>query len=147
MLSSSPSRRVDFPLHVAGGSSSHGDASALALTQRPPHLPFRRISFPSAPGLVKRHSVTSVLSVESTPEEPPQRPLIIRRVSAKTRPVDVHERRKSATRLRPINEAREAKRRKIVAEFYETERTYVDGLNLVYEVCSTYYHLLLSIFR
>jgi FYVE, RhoGEF and PH domain containing 5/6 len=88
---------------------------------------------PPAPGLVKRYSVNSVHSIESTPEEPLTRPVVIRNAAAKARPVD-HERRRSATRLRPIDEVREAKRRKIVMEFFDTERSYVDGLNLVYEV-------------
>lgn len=33
-------------------------------------------------------------------------------------------------------EDRQAKRYKIVAEFYATEKSYLDGLDLVYNVCS-----------
>ncbi|OSX66796.1 hypothetical protein POSPLADRAFT_1175479 [Postia placenta MAD-698-R-SB12] len=34
--------------------------------------------------------------------------------------------------MRPIDEHREAKRRKVINEFHETERSYVDGLDLIY---------------
>lgn len=33
------------------------------------------------------------------------------------------------------NEDRQAKRSKIIAEFYATEKSYLDGLDLVYNVC------------
>jgi FYVE/RhoGEF/PH domain-containing protein 5/6 len=46
-----------------------------------------------------------------------------------------NERRRSQWKLKPINEALEAKRRKIIEEFVETERSYVDGLNLIHSVC------------
>ena len=36
--------------------------------------------------------------------------------------------------LPPVDEEREIKRRKIIEEFYVTERTYVEGLDLIYMV-------------
>ncbi|KAG6853231.1 hypothetical protein C0991_005858 [Blastosporella zonata] len=41
-------------------------------------------------------------------------------------------RRRSHVPLKPANDARMLKRRKIIEEFYETERAYVDGLELIY---------------
>ena len=38
--------------------------------------------------------------------------------------------------LKPVNVQREYKRRKVVEELYETERTYVQGLDLIYSVSS-----------
>lgn len=35
---------------------------------------------------------------------------------------------------RHVDEQREAKRRKLINEFNETERTYVEGLELIYSV-------------
>lgn len=40
------------------------------------------------------------------------------------------------------DKGKEAKRRKIVLEFYETERAYVDGLELIYSVCVFFAFLL-----
>jgi FYVE, RhoGEF and PH domain containing 5/6 len=34
----------------------------------------------------------------------------------------------------PPDEAKEVKRRKIIREFYDTEHSYVDGLELIYSV-------------
>ncbi|KAJ7777122.1 Dbl homology domain-containing protein [Mycena metata] len=79
---------------------------------RPPHLPFRRISLPSNINPRHRESVVSVASFESVVEEQPQRKRVVR-----TRGTD----------------AREVKRRNVIQEFYETERAYVDGLELIYD--------------
>ena len=38
---------------------------------------------------------------------------------------------------RPVDEARESRMRKVIQEFYETEKAYVGGLDLVYSVCSS----------
>ncbi|KAF8877905.1 hypothetical protein BD779DRAFT_1556237 [Infundibulicybe gibba] len=108
---------------------------------RPPHLPFRRISLPTAPSLMHRESVVSVASFDSLPEEEgvPVTPL-------SSSPRSAHPPRKARGRMssndsprknrrregRPVDNAREAKRRKLVDEFYDTERTYVDGLELIY---------------
>ncbi|KAJ7777124.1 Dbl homology domain-containing protein [Mycena metata] len=79
---------------------------------RPPHLPFRRISLPSNINPRHRESVVSVASFESVVEEQPQRKRVVR-----TKGTD----------------AREVKRRNVIQEFYETERAYVDGLELIYD--------------
>lgn len=133
---------VDFPFPSAGEPGSSGTPQRSAL-QRPQYLPFRRISLPTAPSMIKRHSVASMVSFESMPEEGApsapgaMMPLVMKNAArkSKARPVALEpERRRSNWKLRPIDEAREAKRRKIVNEFFETERTYVDGLDLIYAV-------------
>ncbi|KIO01458.1 hypothetical protein M404DRAFT_28761 [Pisolithus tinctorius Marx 270] len=75
------------------------------------YLPFRRISLPaaSAPAPHRASIVSSQLS--------PQR---------RTRTRRVHRRTSS-------DEARDARRVKIVTEFYETEKSYFNGLDLVYQ--------------
>ncbi|KAK7031745.1 hypothetical protein R3P38DRAFT_2925523 [Favolaschia claudopus] len=95
---------------------------------RPPHLPFRRISLPTNPR--HRESVVSVASFDSLPEEgeSPTTPAVMRNVNpqrrSKVRPTSSH-------RKLP-NGKLEAKRRKVIKEFYETEKAYVDGLELIY---------------
>lgn len=113
---------------------------------RPPHLPFRRISLPTAPTLMHRESIVSVASFDSLPEEGdaplPTVPAIMRITHSprknKARPPSVESPRKAHRRrdtgVRHNDEARTSKRRKIIEEFYETERAYVDGLELVYSV-------------
>ncbi|KAJ7691928.1 hypothetical protein B0H17DRAFT_1330923 [Mycena rosella] len=100
---------------------------------RPPHLPFRRISLPSN---TRRESVVSVASFDSLPEEgdspsSPSLPVVMRNVNprkrSKVRPVSSNRRLP-----KPLDVAREAKRRKVIQEFYETERAYVDGLEMIY---------------
>ncbi|KAJ7173416.1 hypothetical protein C8R46DRAFT_1215363 [Mycena filopes] len=86
---------------------------------RPPHLPFRRISLPSNPR--HRESVVSVASFDSLPEEPAE-------METETAPV------MRARKVRPRStDPREVKRRNVIQEFYETEKAYVDGLELIYE--------------
>ncbi|KAJ6485513.1 hypothetical protein C8R45DRAFT_1098312 [Mycena sanguinolenta] len=103
---------------------------------RPPHLPFRRISLPTNPR--HRESVVSVASFDSLAEEGdspsiPSIPVVMRNVNpqnnqrrSKVRPAS------SNRRLGKQVDAKEAKRRKVIQEFYETEKTYVDGLELIY---------------
>ncbi|KAJ6568436.1 hypothetical protein DFH09DRAFT_983267 [Mycena vulgaris] len=100
---------------------------------RPPYLPFRRISLPSN---TRRESVVSVASFDSLPEEgdslsSPSLPAVMRNVNPgrrpKARPVSSNRRL-----ARPLDDAREAKRRNVIQEFYETEKTYVDGLEMIY---------------
>lgn len=45
--------------------------------------------------------------------------------------------RKSHKRAKPVDEAREAKRRKVIDEFYQTEHAYVVGLELIYTVSAS----------
>ncbi|KAJ7483408.1 hypothetical protein FB451DRAFT_1350552 [Mycena latifolia] len=100
---------------------------------RPPYLPFRRISLPSNP---RRQSVVSVASFDSLLEEgdspsSPSLPAVMRNVNpgrrSKVRPMSNHRRPP-----KPFDDAREAKRRKVIQEFYETEKAYVDGLEMIY---------------
>ena len=111
-----------------------------------PHLPFRRISLPTAPSLLHRVSVVSVASFDSLPEgsdaSPP--PTSARRSNyngklGKGRPIASESprrrnRRKRDTSTKPADEQQTNKRRKVVREFYDTEKAYVDGLDLVYSV-------------
>ncbi|KAJ7787236.1 hypothetical protein B0H14DRAFT_3505822 [Mycena olivaceomarginata] len=104
---------------------------------RPPHLPFRRISLPTNPR--HRESVVSVASFDSLAEEgdspvTPSLPAVMRNLNS---PNNNNQRRSkvrptSSRRATKQPDAREAKRRKVIQEFYETEKAYVDGLELIY---------------
>ncbi|KAH7918528.1 hypothetical protein BV22DRAFT_1199936 [Leucogyrophana mollusca] len=100
-----------------------------------PHLPFRRISLPSQPN---RQSVASLASFDSlaVPEEHPQpgtSPSAVSHVRQKRRSLNPAARGHGQRRVVPVvDESREAKRRKVIREFYDTEKTYVDGLDLIY---------------
>ncbi|KAJ7036598.1 hypothetical protein C8F04DRAFT_953853 [Mycena alexandri] len=97
--------------------SSGAHQVAATPRPRPPHLPFRRISLPSNINPRHRESVVSVASFESVAEEPP-----------------VMQQRNKRVRARPSTaDPREVKRRNVIQEFYETERAYVDGLELIYD--------------
>ncbi|KAJ7147665.1 hypothetical protein C8R43DRAFT_1129581 [Mycena crocata] len=101
---------------------------------RPPHLPFRRISLPSN---TRRESVVSVASFDSLPEEgesspgSPAIPVVMRNVNPARRP-KVRPVSSNRKLVRPLDDAKEAKRRNVIQEFYETERAYVDGLEMIY---------------
>ena len=123
---------------------------------RPPHLPFRRISLPTAPSLVHRQSVVSVASFDSLQEDE-QRPVLNpslvnvsnvynasryanpppRRSKAHPPPSYIESPRKGRRRdsVKPHDHSRSKKRRNIIEEFLETEKSYVDGLDLIYTVC------------
>ncbi|KAF5383809.1 hypothetical protein D9615_003818 [Tricholomella constricta] len=136
--SSAPSSTVSFPV------SEPTSRNAQPVPHlRPPHLPFRRISLPTAPSKMHRESMISVASFDSLPEEgePQGRsiPAVIMNVhppkSGKGRPTSMESprrRRRRDVHIKPMDDARESKRRKIVEEFYETERAYLDGLELIY---------------
>lgn len=121
MASGTPSPLVSFPT---------SQELALVAPLPVPHLPFRRISLPSAPSLVlaQRQSVVSFTSSDSLAEDQ----------------VHVHQHRRGRRRsLNPAGRShrqtqadddRQAKRIKIIAEFYATEKSYLDGLDLVYNV-------------
>ncbi|CAK5273501.1 unnamed protein product [Mycena citricolor] len=103
---------------------------------RPTHLPFRRISFPTSPN-PHRASIASVASFDSTPEEGQQSPSSpsspgILRIARPHRRSNVRSMSTNRWSGKPVDELREAKRRKVIQEFQETERTYVDGLELIY---------------
>ncbi|PCH34411.1 hypothetical protein WOLCODRAFT_95398 [Wolfiporia cocos MD-104 SS10] len=63
-------------------------------------------------------------------------PAVIRNAtrSPRHRPssLDISRRAVRKAHMRPIDEQREAKRRKVINEFHETEKSYVDGLDLIY---------------
>ena len=109
---------------------------------RPPHLPFRRISLPTAPNLLHRQSVVSTASFDSLPEEgsSPVSPLPAanrspsKRMRSRPLPSESPKKAHRKKELPPVDEEREIKKRKIIEEFYVTERTYVEGLDLIYTV-------------
>ncbi len=129
-----------MPLSSVAFPSSEPSAPARPQPQaRPPYLPFRRISLPSAPSLIHRESVVSVASFDSLPEDgSPPVPAVMRNVNArKSRPLSIDGQKRGNRRsLKP--DVHEAKRRQIIQEFYETERTYVNGLELIYSVGSNF---------
>ncbi|KAJ6580806.1 hypothetical protein B0H19DRAFT_485341 [Mycena capillaripes] len=104
---------------------------------RPPHLPFRRISLPSNPR--HRESVVSVASFDSLPEEgdppfTPSLPAVMRNLNPANPPRRPKVRPTSSNRrlAKPTGAPKEAKRRKVIQEFFETEKAYVEGLDLIY---------------
>lgn len=105
------------------------------------HLPFRRISLPATPNInLNRQSVASLASFESLSEHGASRSSIASPTKrSQSRRTTLEARRKGVRRRghRPPDEEAEAKRRKVIEEFYETERTYIQGLDLIYEVSST----------
>ncbi|OSC96171.1 hypothetical protein PYCCODRAFT_297791 [Trametes coccinea BRFM310] len=138
VVSSAPAAMVDFP---SSGQDLHPSTSLDLHYQRPTYLPFRRISLPSAPNLQHRQSIVSTASFDSLPEENhavvPVTPVVIRNAvrGPRQRPssTDVARRvRRKESRM--VNQQKEAKRRKVIAEFYETEKSYLDGLELIHSV-------------
>ncbi|KAI9066530.1 hypothetical protein FKP32DRAFT_1755889, partial [Trametes sanguinea] len=136
VVSSAPAAMVDFP---SSGQDLHPSTSLDLHYQRPTYLPFRRISLPSAPNLQHRQSIVSTASFDSLPEEDraavPVTPVVIRNAvrGPRQRPssTDVARRvRRKDSRM--VNQQKEAKRRKVIAEFYETEKSYLDGLELIH---------------
>jgi FYVE/RhoGEF/PH domain-containing protein 5/6 len=117
--------------------SSDTDTSSLSPQPLATHLPFRRISIPTTPNVnLNRQSVVSLASFESISENGATRSSITS--PTKNRRITLEPRRKGVRRrgYRAPDEEAEAKRRKVIEEFYETERTYVQGLDLIYEVSS-----------
>lgn len=106
---------------------------------RPPHLPFRRISLPTAPSpMVHRQSVVSMESFESLPEEgagTSQPTSVMSKPPPRRSPPSAFDSpTRSRARRRPFTDRNDEKRRRIINEFYETERSYFRGLELVYSV-------------
>jgi len=110
------------------------------VSQRPlvTHLPFRRMSLPTAPNLnLNRQSVVSLASFESLPEHGTlQSPIASPTKKMKSRRTSIETHRKGLRRRshQAPDKERRAKRCNVIQEFYETERTYVQGLDLIYEV-------------
>lgn len=149
---SSGDSSVHFPVTESPQKQGKQPISPL----RAPHLPFRRISLPTAPSFHHRVSVVSVASFDSLAEDgdaelSPQSGRVLARVleqptQGRSPSVDPTRRRKRAreTSAKPTDERQNLKKRKIVEEFYETEKAYVDGLELIYSVRVTASLLLLN---
>lgn len=103
--------------------------STPAVPQPVPHLPFRRISLPTAPNLAAIAYRHSVVSVSADAEEA----LVLAHQHRRSKRRSLNPGARSRRRT-PENDARDAKRGKIVSEFFDTERSYLDGLDLVYNV-------------
>lgn len=125
---------VDFPRSDPRLSAHIPDVHFQA-TQHPP---FRRISLPSAPNLVNRQSIVSTLSFDLLPEDKPAPshplPSIMRDVSKRHSGVDGGRRQSRRREVRIVDEQAQAKKRKVTEEFFETEKSYVEGLELIYSV-------------
>lgn len=102
------------------------------------HLPFRRMSLPVAPNFnSNRQSVVSLASFESLSENgTSQSPIASPTKMLKSRRTSIEGHRKGVRRrgYQAPDKERDTRRRKVIQEFYETERTYVQGLDLIYEV-------------
>ncbi|KAJ3760197.1 hypothetical protein EV360DRAFT_40334, partial [Lentinula raphanica] len=110
------------------------------------YLPFRRISLPSLhPSQSIQHS--PIRRQTTQPQPQPQRSSIASFESFPT--IEERERRESVSMAKnnlgiaalPLDDPLLMKRRKVMIEFYETEKTYVEGLNLIHE------HFLLPILK
>ncbi|KAF9528893.1 hypothetical protein CPB83DRAFT_875756 [Crepidotus variabilis] len=139
------SSSVAFPATESPQKPSKPPPSAIR-----PHLPFRRISLPTAPTLAHRESVFSIASVDSLPEDDEVHPNPRTATPSNLKSSALHSKGGSRTRLISVESPRRRnhrtresiakmpdtklamKRRRIVDEFYETEKTYVDGLDLIY---------------
>jgi len=133
--------RIVVPSSVSFPALDSG--SPLAAHPRPPHLPFRRISFPAAPSpMLHRQSVVSMESFESLPEEGAGTsqpiPIMYKQPLRRSAPSAFDSPTRSRARRRPYNDRNDDKRRRIINEFYETERSYFGGLELVYSVSRTF---------
>ena len=122
---------VSFPVLDSG--------TSLITYPRPPHLPFRRISLPNASSpMIHRQSVVSMESFESLPEEgagtPQIIPILPKPSSRRSTRSTFDSPTRSRPRRRPYNDRNDDKRRRIINEFYETERSYFGGLELIYSV-------------
>lgn len=121
-MSDNPSHFVSFPT-----------SDSVSISPLPvPHLPFRRISLPTTPSpaiAAHRHSVASLASFDSLADESV---VVHQHRRAKRRSLNPAARSHRRTQ---VDDDRQAKRSKIISEFYATEKSYLDGLDLVYNVC------------
>jgi len=119
--------------------STDADNASISPPVSPPvtnhQLPFRRMSLPVAPNLnLNRQSVVSLASFESLSESGASQSPIMTKMS-KSRRTSIGPRRGVRRRgYQAPDKERDTRRRKVIQEFYETERTYVQGLDLIYEV-------------
>ena len=145
----SPPLSFAFPTTDPPG-SSHAIPPQPSPQRRQHLLSFRRISLPTPPSLVNRKSTASLASYDSFPEEngsgestlayPPvsvitKNAIAHRKMIHRPFSLDPNKRvRKRRDSTKPLDESKAARRRKIIAEFYDTERVYVQGLDLIYSV-------------
>lgn len=127
------------------------ESSARTAPQPTPlSRPFRRISLPALSHMPHRDSVVSVSSFDFLPENEESRPGIPTShptntrftkpfpssSPTRTRPISVESPRRRAGRrnssFKPADDAKALQRKQVVDEFYATEKTYVDGLELIY---------------
>ena len=142
-----PSAMVTFPTSDSAPAQAFHPSTESTVVP-PPYLPFRRISLSSAPNLQHRISVVSSASFDSVPEGNEQHPSLsaspskanMRGVRPRYTSIEAARRnhRRREVKSVVIDEQREAKRRKVIHELHETERTYVEGLELIYSVRSMY---------
>ena len=137
-VSTSPSS-LTFPSSSSESSPCY-PSNAYYNVNRSTHLPFRRMSIPSAPNLLHRQSVVSMASFDSLQRSDSELAKCCNEKSFVNSKGYTHSFEKSRRHSRrkevgPLDEAREAKRLKIIHEFHDTERAYVQGLDLIYSVC------------
>lgn len=135
----SPAMSSPAQLHFPStDSDSASTSSPVSSQQLVPHLPFRRISLPPPPNLnLNRQSVVSFASFESLPDHGTSLSQIVsptKKFKSKRTSTDAHRKGVRRCGHQAPDKERDAKRRKVIQEFYETERTYVQGLDLIYEV-------------
>jgi FYVE/RhoGEF/PH domain-containing protein 5/6 len=128
--------RIVVPSSVSFPALDSG--TPLIAHPRPSYLPFRRISLPNAPSMIHRQSVVSMESFESLPEEgagtSQSIPISSKLSSRRPPPSAFDSPTRSRQRRRPRNDRNDEKRRRIINELYETERSYFGGLELIYSV-------------
>lgn len=121
MSSGNPTHLVSFPA-----------SESVSISPLPvPHLPFRRISLPTTPSpalAAHRQSVASLASFDSLAEES----VVHQHRRPKRRSLNPSTRSHRRTQA---DDDRQTKRSKITSEFYTTEKSYLDGLDLIYNVC------------
>ena len=129
---------VSFPSSQSRPTSGLFMAEVVPLPTQ--HLPFRRISLPTAPSVLHRQSVVSTASFDSLAEDGPAfQPSALSASKGpqrvlKTRQSSLEPARRRRREVRIIDEQKDSRRRKVIEEFFETERTYVEGLELIYSV-------------
>lgn len=143
--SASPPTSVAFP---STSDLHQGPTVPPSPQRRQPLISFRRISLPPPPALLNRQSSASLASFDSFPDasgnagENGSDQAFVRGPSRKLLHKQSHvggqkQSRKRRESIKPkphVDEHKALKRRKIITEFYDTERAYIQGLDLIYSV-------------
>lgn len=124
-------------------------SNATQVVLRPPHLPFRRISLPGISHIngnlfSNRLSMVSTTSLESAGVREPSSTMSVSGESSKQAVSPKTRRRYTSSNHRlskttAVNQETKEKRRKIVNEILSTEQAYVNGLDLIYTVCLSFF--------